>query len=204
MNESPHTQPPPSPDGPAVRSVVDDVRQALHATIAPFLEQAKQTALTAIDETIKKYSSGFLADTQQTLRAAVDEIVQTQVKSIAAQFAPTGDETRRMAKELLQELEAFIDKTVRELFETRLPKYSRRAGRSMIDYAVSGILFVLAAVLLCAGGVVGLQQVGVPPYLTFLIGGVVALGLGYVVLTLRVRPETEPPTATSPPPPATG
>jgi hypothetical protein len=50
---------------------------------------------------------------------------------------------------------------------------------------VADTLFCLAAVLLCVGGVLGLQQAGLPPYATYLLGGSVALGAGWALLRLR-------------------
>jgi hypothetical protein len=114
---------------------------------------------------------------------------------LVEQLRPGGDAARRLAEGWIQELREFVNTTVRDLFEKRLPEYSRWAGQRVIDYVLVGILFAMAAVLVCVGGVLGLREAGVPPYMTYLVAGAVALVFGFWLLKLRSRSwETQPTT----------
>lgn len=185
----------PPDGGPSVR--LGELEAALQRNIEPLLDQlkqaVKQAALGAIEEVVRKYGAGFADEVRQTLRAAVDDLVKAQVGRLVAELAPTGDTARKLADGLHQELQDFANTTLRNLFETRLPVYSRWAGRSLIDYALAGLFFATAAVLLCVGSVLALQQTGLPPYVTYFVCGVGALGLGTVFLALRRREQGPPP-----------
>lgn len=199
MSEDPATPPQPPPDAGGVSAWVGELERALQRNVEPLLDRLKQAvwqaALGAIDETVRRYGVGLGDEVRQTLRTAVDEVVRAQVGRLVAELAPSGDTAKRLADGLHQELRDFANTTLRDLFETRLPEYSRWAGRSIIDYALAGLLFAIAAVLLFAGGVLALNAAGVPPYATYLIGGVVALGFGFVLLKAREWRGNAPPMA---------
>jgi hypothetical protein len=72
------------------------------------------------------------------------------------------------------------------------PRYARWVGGQMIHYALAATLFCLAAVFLLVGAVQGLEQVGLPPYLTWILGGAGALGVGLVVLRLSAGARAGP------------
>lgn len=188
MSEGSEPQPA-SPPGSV--PTVAELESALQRNVEPLLDKLRQAARQAIagaiEEVVRRYGTGLGDEVRQTLRSAMDELVKAQVGRLVAEFAPSGDAARRLADGLHQELRDFANTTLRELFETRLPEYSRWAGGRVLDHALAGLLFAVAAVLLFAGGVLGLQQAGVPPFVTYLIGGVAALGLGFALLKARSR-----------------
>lgn len=202
MTEGAESQRPAPKDGTARPGDVGDIEAALQRNVEPLLDKlkqaVKQAALGAVEEVVKKYGTGLAGEVRQTLRSAVDELVKAQVGRLVQELMPTGDTARRLADGLHNELREFANTTLRDLFEKRLPEYSRWAGRSVIDYALAWFLLAVAAVLLFAGGVMALQQAGVPPYATFLIGGVAALGFGFVLL--KARRGDAPPMTTGQPP----
>lgn len=190
MSEGSATRQTAAPGG-AGSPTVGELEAALQRNVEPLLDKLRhavgQAALGVIEEAVRKYGGGLADEVRQTVRHAMDDLVKAQVGRLVAELAPSGDAARQLADGLQRELREFANTTLRDLFETRLPEYSRWAGRSVLDYGLAGLLFAIAAVLLFAGGVLGLQQVGVPPYATYLIGGIVALGFGFVLLQARAR-----------------
>ncbi|HVL12796.1 MAG TPA: hypothetical protein VM529_09530 [Gemmata sp.] len=179
----------PPAGGTELRAAVAEFERTIQENAAPLLEKAKQALLNAIDEAVRKHGVALVAELRGTLKAAVDGIVAAQIEKMVEQLRPNGDAARRLAEGWFLELRGFADTTVRDLFETRVPEYSRWAGQRVLDFALVGVLFVIAAVLLFAGGILGLREAGVPPYAALLIGGVVALGFGFWLLRTRPRPE---------------
>ena len=188
----------PSPDPPdgLTPPGPGELEQAVQRSLAAFLAQAKQAAVEAIEEVVRRYGSGLADEVRQALRTSVDEVVRTQVGRLVNELAPSGDTARGLAEGFHQELREFANTTLRDLFENRLPAYSRWAGRRVIDYVLVGTLFAIAAVLLCAGSVLALQAAGVPPYATYIAGGLVALGFGFTLLRVRSRGWESPPAIT--------
>jgi len=201
MSEDSKTQQVAAPDGTGSSSAVAEFERVLLRNAEPFLEKTKQAVLNAIEEAARKHGAGLVTEMRQTLKTAVDELVKAHIEKMVEQLRPGGDTARRLAEDWLQELREFINTTVRELFEKRLPEYSRWAGQRMIDYVLAGTLFAMAAVLVCVGGTLGLKEAGVPPYATYLVGGAVALGCGFGLFKLRSRRwEAPQPTAGELPP----
>jgi hypothetical protein len=200
MSEDSTTRQVASPDGTGSSATVAEFERALQRNAEPFLAKTKQVVLDAIEEAARKYGAGLVTEMRQTLKAAVDDLVKAHIEKMVEQLRPGGDAARRLAEGWLQELREFVNTTVRDLFEKRLPEYSRWAGQRMIDYVLAGVLFAIAAVLVCVGGVLGLREAGVPPYMTYLVGGAVVLVFGYWLLKLRSRSWETPPTAAGEPP----
>src|SRR5687767_216189 len=112
------------PDGSSSVRLAE-LEAALQRNIEPLLDQlkqaAKQAALGAIEEVVRKYGAGLADEVRQTLRTAVDELVKAQVGRIAAELVPSGDAARKLTDGLHQELRDFANTTLRDLFDTRLP-----------------------------------------------------------------------------------
>jgi hypothetical protein len=162
----------------------------LWASIAePLIERTKQAVHNAVEEAVREYGTGMVAEARQKLKAAVDGLVAVQVEKLVQQLGPGSDAAKRATEGWLRDLREFANTTLADLFEKRVPEYSRWAGQRVLDYALVGILFAVAVVLLFAGGILGLHELGLPPYATFLIGGVVALAFGFWMLRMRPRPE---------------
>jgi hypothetical protein len=179
----------PSSDGPGA-----EFDQAVERNSESFLAKAKQAIVTAIEDAIRTHGGGLLAEARQTLKAALDGLVKSQVEKMVEQLSPVSDATRGLTEGWLRELREFINVTVRDVIEKRIPEYSHRAGQRAFDYALAGSLYALAAVLLVVGGILGLREAGVPVYVTCLIGGAVAMASGVLLLKLRSRRWDEPPT----------
>jgi hypothetical protein len=191
MNADSPTQPAAPPDG----------TPGLWASIAePLIERTKQAIRAAIEEAVREYGGGMVAEARQKFKAAVDGLVATQIEKMVLQLGP-GDAARQIAEGSLREVREFANTTLADLFEKRVPEYSRWAGQRVLDYALVGILFAIAVVLLFIGGILGLRELGLPPYATFLVGGVVALAFGFWLLRMRPRPEAPRLTAGEPTPP---
>jgi hypothetical protein len=199
MNDGPTTPQAAAPDAAALPTA-GELEQAVQRSLEAFLAKAKQAAVEAIEEVVRRYGSSLGDEVRQALRISVDEVIRTQVGRLVNELAPSGDTARRLADGLHQELRDFANTTLRDLFESRLPAYSRWAGRSVIDYFLAGVLFAVAAVLLFAGGVLALQAAGVRPFATYLVGGAVALALGFVLLRVRAREREAPPVIPGEPP----
>jgi hypothetical protein len=170
---------------------LNDLDQALNRQMEPFLQRMKQITLEVIDEVAQKHGSPLVAQLRQTLVETVGVIVRAQVPAILDQLRPSvregGDTFRKNADSMAADLKQFISKTVVEVFREHVPTYSRWAGQRIIDYFLAGTLFCLAAVLLCVGTILGLEKAGLPAYLTYLVGGGVAVGVGAAFLKLRSR-----------------
>lgn len=170
---------------------LDDIERALQHQMGPFLKQVKQMTLEAIDEISQKHGSPLLAQLRQTLIETVGVMLKMEVTALLEQMKPAvregGDAVRKNAAGLTEDLKQFITKTVVEVFQLHVPEYSRRAGQRAIDYFLSGTLFCLAAVLLCLGSILGLEEAGLAPFAAYLIGGGAALAAGFAFLKLRSR-----------------
>jgi hypothetical protein len=178
MNADSPTQPAAPPDG----------SPGLWASIAqPLIERTKQAVRNAVEDAVREYGGGLVADARQTLKAAVDGLVAAQLDKLLEQLRPGGDAARQIAESSLREVREFANTTLADLFEHRVPEYSRWAGQRIIDHALVGVLFVIGVALLFAGGILGLRELGMPPYATFLIGGIVALAFGFWLLRTQPR-----------------
>ena len=155
----------------------------------PLIERAKQAIRDAVEDAVREYGGSLVAEARQKLKAAVSGLVGVQVEKLVQQLAPGGDTVKRATEGWIRDLREFANTTLADLFERRVPEYSRWAGQRVLDYALVSVLFTIAVVLLFAGGILGLRELGVPLYATFLIGGVVALAFGFWLLRMRPRPE---------------
>ena len=187
----------PPPGGTDLKAAVGELERTIQENAEPLLEKAKKALLNAIDEAVRKHGVALLGELRGTLKAAVDGIVAAQIEKMVEQLRPGGDAAKQLAEGWVRELREYGDTTVRELFEKRVPEYSRWAGQRVIDFALVGVLFTVAVVLLFAGGILGLREAGVPPFAALLIGGVVALGFGFWLL--RTRPRSDAPGEPKPP-----
>jgi hypothetical protein len=192
MSDDSDTRPVAPPDG--IGAPGAEFEPGSERNAETFLDRTKQAVLNAIEETIRRHGGGLLAEVRQTLKAAIDGLVAAQVEKMVEQLKPGGDAARRLAEGWVRELREFANATLGELFDKRVPEYSRWVGQRLIDYTLLGALFAIAAVFLFVGGILGLRELGVPAYAASLVGGVVALVFGFWLL--RMRPRPEPPGAT--------
>ncbi|MBM4073881.1 MAG: hypothetical protein FJ271_33925 [Planctomycetes bacterium] len=168
-----------------------DFAQALQQQMEPFLQRVKQVTLEVIDEVGKQHGNAMLTQLRQIVMETVGVILKAEATTLIDRLRPAmiegSDAVRHNTEGLLADLKGFITRTVAETFREHVPEYSRWAGQRIIDYVLAGTLFGLASILLCLGGIFGLQQLGVQPYATYLAGGIGALGAGWLFLRLRSR-----------------
>jgi hypothetical protein len=180
-----------SNDEPAPLTVANDLERAFQRQMEPFLERVKQMTLEIVDEVSEKHGSSFLVQVRQTLVETVGGLLKTEVAARLDKLRPAvlegSDALRKTGDHLLADWKEFITKTVTDVFQEHVPKYSSRAGRRMIDYFLAGTLLCLSAVLLCVGAIRAMEHFGVPGYLAFLIGGGGALAVGMIYLNVRAR-----------------
>jgi hypothetical protein len=189
---APQTQSPTSlalPQRPL--ATVEDLEQAVQRQAEPLLQRVKQMTLEVIDEVARKHGNPLAAELRKVLLETVGSVLRTEAAALVDRLRPAlldgGTAMRQNADTLLKDLDQVLRSTVGEVFQDHVPAYSRWAGQRVIDYFLAGTLFCLAAVLLCVGGILGLQQAGLPSFVTYLVGGGVALGVGVFLLRLRSR-----------------
>ena len=180
--------------------VAAELERSIQRNAEPFLERMKQAILGAAEEAARKYGAALVAELRQTLQGAVNDLVATHVEKLVEQLRPGGETARRVAEGMLRDLREFINTTVRDLIAQQVPEYSRWAGRRVVDYAVTGVLFVVAAILLCVGGILALEEAGVPLYPVYLVAGSVALVIGFGLFMFRSQRWDTLPSGESRPP----
>jgi hypothetical protein len=195
-----------------LRGALRDAVEELSARqLGPLLERLKQAVLAAVEEAGRKHAGPLLTRLKETLGEAAGDLVRRQLDLLLAgarRGMPDGaDHVREYADLLVGKVRDAVAEPIAQVMRVHVPGYVRRAGGRLIDYALAATLLCVAAVFLLVGAVQGLQQAGLPTYLTYLLGGLAALGAGLVFLRLYTRPAggTGPPGAerdanrTSPP-----
>jgi hypothetical protein len=170
----------------ALRETAEELRQR---QLESMLQRLKETALAALEEARQKHVGSLLAQVQ----AVLSEVLGWQVDQIADRVRQELREGsaafRESADQLVGKMRESVAEPVVRALREQIPEYARRAGGRVLDFALAGTLFCLAAVLLPVGAVQGLQEAGLPAYLTDILGGLGALGIGLVFLRLYRRPE---------------
>lgn len=169
----------------------ETISQALRQEMEPFLQRLKQVTLEVIDEVGKRHGDTLLTQLRQIAVDTVGVMLKAEASTLLDRLKPAviegSNAVRQNTEGLLGDMKQFITRTVAETFHQHVPEYSRWAGQRIIDYVLAGTLFGLAAILLCLGGIFGLQQLGMPPFATYLTGGLGALTAGWLFLKFRSR-----------------
>jgi hypothetical protein len=190
---NPPTPPGPGPAGsastPDQLAVIEAVEQALQRQTESLLQRAKELALEAVDEVGRKHGSPLLAELRQALAESTAALFRAEMAALADRLRPAlyegGNAVRRDADRLVGELKGSLAEAVTDVFRVQVPGYAQRAGRRVLDYLLASTLLSTGAVLACVGGVLGLEQAGLPEYAAYLSGGGVALAAGAAVLKLH-------------------
>jgi hypothetical protein len=188
-----HAEPLASRLSAALREVVEELQAR---QLGPLLERLKQVALAAVDEVGQKHAGPLLTRLKETLRDAVGDLLRRQMDPLfegARQgMRDSADSVREYADLLVGKVREAVAEPIAQVLRVQVPEYARHAGVRLIDYVLAAVLFSLAAVFLLMGVVQGLQQAGLPTYLTYILGGLAALGTGLVFLRLYTRPRNGP------------
>jgi hypothetical protein len=173
----------------ALREAVEELRQR---QLEAVLERLKETALAMLEEARQKHVGPLLAQLQEV----VGELLRRQLDQVAdrarQELRDGGAYFKEHADLLVGKMREAVTEPVARALSVQAPEYARRAGGRVLDYALAGTLFCVEAVLLPVGVVQGLQEAGLPAYLSDILGGLGALGIGLVFLRLSRRPEPEP------------
>jgi hypothetical protein len=170
--------------------------------LEPFLERLKQTVVAILGEVWQRYTPPLVTRLQETLSEAVREGLRGQMDTVVAavrQGLREGTEfTREQTDLLLGKVRQTVTDPLARVAREHFPEYAHWFGGRVVDYALATTLFCVAAILLLVGSVQGLQHAGVPPYLTYFLGGLGGVGAGVVFLRLstyvrRSKNGIEPP-----------
>jgi hypothetical protein len=148
----------------------------------PLLEFLKQTVLIVVEEVGHRHATPLLARVKGVLSEAVGEALRRQLEPLADLAREMTGASALVREQLAGLVRETVTEPVARVLQVDVPGYARWAGSRVIDYSLVATLFCLAAVFLLVGTVQGLQHTGLPPYLTYLLGGLVALGVGLVFL----------------------
>jgi hypothetical protein len=174
--------------GVALRQAVEELQQK---QMDPLLGRIKETVLAAVEEVGQKHAGPLLARLKESLGEAVGELVRRQMDPLLdgarRGMRDSAGFVREYADQLVGKVRDAVTEPLARVMQVLLPECARRAGGHMIDYALAATLFCVAAVFLLVGAVQGLQQAGLPTYLTYILGGLTALGTGLVFLRLYAR-----------------
>jgi hypothetical protein len=173
-----------------VRETVEELRQRQLDSV---LERLKETALDVLEEARQKHVGPFLAQLQEV----VGEVLRRQVDQFAERARQEVRDGSLHLKEYTDELAGKMREAVTEpvarVLRVHAPEYARQAGGRILDYALAATLFCVAAVLLSVGAVQGLQQAGLPAYVSDILGGLGALTAGLVFWRISRRPPNDGP-----------
>jgi hypothetical protein len=164
--------------------------------LGPLLDQFNQRVLAGVDEVGQKQAGPLLARLKEALAEAVGVLVRQQMEPLLdgarRGMRDSAEPVRDYADRLVGKVRDAVAEPIAQVMRVQVPDYVRRAGGRVIDYALAATLFCVATVVLLVGAVQRRQQAGLPSYLTYILGGLTALGTGLVFLRLYARPGNGP------------
>ena len=189
-----------------VDPVLDRARQAvllstetiLRQQTEPLLERTREMLMQTIDEIVKRHAAPLVGQMRQALRETLEEVVKSQMEPMLQRARQSVQESAQMAGQvadvMVNRLRTTVAQPAGEMLREQVPQYAQWAGRRTVDYVVAATLFCLAAIFLLVGGVEALQEMGLPRFATYILGGLAALGGGLVFLRVlsRVWPRPSP------------
>lgn len=173
-------------------AVVEGVEAVIQRQMVPFLEHSRKTILATVEEAVQKHGDSLTARLKGLALDTAEELLKQQIEPLlerARRMLVQGLDNAALVQKYTDHLAGVFKQLTREavveVFQVQLPSYSARVGRRVVDYVVAGTLLCLAAVLLVLGLVLGLAELGVPAYATYLLGGVLAGGMAFVLIKWR-------------------
>jgi hypothetical protein len=137
---------------------------------------------------VERHATPLVNQLHAALHKALEQVVREQLGPMLERARQSLQESTQLAGQfadaVVGRLKVTVAEPTREVLREQVPEYAHWAGRRAMDYVLAAGLFCLAAVFLLVGGILGLQAVGVPPFATYLIGGLTALGSGLIVMRL--------------------
>jgi hypothetical protein len=160
------------------------VRQPLEALLGR--TRAMLTGL--VDDLVQKHGPGLLGRLHDTLVESVRDMVSQQMGPFTEQGRALLREgaglVRQQVDQALGQFREEVKAPLVDLVRFHVPEYTRRTSNRVIDYTLAITLFCLATIFLLVGVVHGLQELGVSQAITYILGGLGALGGGLVFLRL--------------------
>ncbi|HYT90703.1 MAG TPA: hypothetical protein VEL76_18490 [Gemmataceae bacterium] len=185
-------------------TLLDTVEELEKRRLEPFLERLKQTLFTGLAEFWEKNAPLLLTRLRESLDEALREGLKRQVDAVVAGVREGVREGAEFAHTqgtlLLAQVREALTEPVARAAREDFPEYARWLGGRVIDYTRAATVFCVAAIFLMVGGVQGLQQAGMPPYLTYFLGGLAGMAAGLIFLRLptwtrKGKPGHEQPSA---------
>jgi hypothetical protein len=156
--------------------------------VEPVLARTHEMILKLAAEIVERHATPLVNQVRVALQNALEQVVQQQMGPMLERARHSLQESTQLAGQfadaVVSRLKVTVGEPTKEVLREQVPEYAHWAGRRAMDYVLAAGLFCLAAVFLLVGGVLGLQAVGVPPFATYLIGGLAALGGGLMVMRL--------------------
>ncbi|HYV35419.1 MAG TPA: hypothetical protein VE988_06930 [Gemmataceae bacterium] len=172
--------------------LLETLEEMAHRQVEPLIERGRQMMLNVVEEIMQRHAAPLVGQVRSALQQSLEEVVQKQMEPMLEKARASFQETAQLAAQftdgIVSRLKVTVGTPATEMLQERMPGYAYRAQRRVLFYVVASTLFVLAAVLLLVAGVFGMQAAGVSPYITYAVGGLVALTGGWVLLWLSGRP----------------
>jgi hypothetical protein len=176
------------------RAVLGNMEELLKRQLEPLFLQARQTLRDGFQEVVDTHAEALLLRLKQVTLETAGDLLNKEVEPFlerTRQMVLNGlthpELVEKTVDRAVQRLRTFVIKAVQEVERGQLPEQARRFGRRVVDYAVGVVLLCLAVVLLLLGGVLGLQQAGVPTYATYLAGGLGAAVAAFFLFKIHSR-----------------
>jgi hypothetical protein len=187
------------------RALREAVEELQGRQLGPLSERIKLTLLATVEEIGQKYAAPLQAALKELLGETFGEVLRRHLEpafdGARKKMLDSASSVREYVDLLIERVRQTLAEPIAQALRVQVPSYARRVGVRVIDNALAVTLFCVAAVSLFLGSVQGLQQVGLPSYVTYLLAGLAAVGVGLVFLRLHARKsESLAEEASSPPP----
>jgi hypothetical protein len=182
--------------------LLEALSEAAQRQLEPLAQRIHQTTLRVVEEVIQKHAAPLVAQVRVALQESMEEVVKRQMAPMLDRARQSMQESVGITAQLADVIVARLKVTVAEpgaqMFREEVPRYAQWLGRRTLDYVLAATLFCLAAVFLLIGSVFGLEEVGLKPFVSYIVGGLAAVAGGLVFL--RVFTSALPPQPPGPAP----
>jgi hypothetical protein len=171
--------------------LLEALSEAAQRQLEPLLERVHDLSLRVTEEVVQKHAAPLVAQMRTALQEGLEAVVQRQVVPMMDRARLGVQEGLGGATQLADAVVARLKVTVAEpavqMLRDEVPQHMQWAGRRTLECILAATLFSLAAVFLLIGLVQGLEELGLRPFATYVIGGLVALGGGLVFARIFPR-----------------
>jgi hypothetical protein len=176
--------------------LLETLAEMAHRQLEPLVDRTRQMIMLVVEDTIQRHASPLVGQLRTALQQMLEEVVPRQMEPLLERARAGMQESAQLATQvtdaMVGRLKVTVAEPAAEMVREQVPVYAHAAGRRLLDYVLAATLFSLTAIFLLIGVVLGLQQAGLPPFATYILGGLAALGGGLLFLRLSSRPWTKP------------